>query len=76
MTYKTSKLIYALLYVSCFVIQYHGGRSIANFLILQICELYQHLSRRVLHFQQLQNGGAIISNCYILQQKIVIYKLI
>jgi hypothetical protein len=42
------------------------SRSVADFLVLQLCQLDQHFGGRMLHVEQTQNSCTVICDCHIL----------
>ena len=47
---------------------YHWCCAVANFFVLQLSQLDQNLCRGMLDFEQLQDCGAIVCDCNVLQQ--------
>lgn len=45
---------------------HHRGGSIANLLILQLSKFTEYLGGRMLHLQQLQDGGSIVGDGHVL----------
>lgn len=50
----------------CWNPAYHGSGPISDLLVLEIGQLAEDLGSRVLHLQQLQDGGAIVGDGHVL----------